>query len=86
MSSRNLVASDPTAKSAESAYDDYGSSSGTDSKQPVKETATITNLATAETQRMDAALGDYVLRFLRIRKGPRKDLYDLDAVRTSNKE
>ena len=33
-----------------------------------------------ETQRMEAALGDAVLRFLRIRKGPRKDAFDLDAV------
>lgn len=30
-------------------------------------------------QRADAALGDAVLRFLRVRKGPPK--YDLDAVR-----
>ncbi|KAF1358946.1 MFS general substrate transporter [Lizonia empirigonia] len=46
------------------------------------DTATVTNLATAETQRMEAALGNYILRFLRIRKGPRKDVYDLDAVAT----
>jgi hypothetical protein len=32
-------------------------------------------------QRMEAAMGDSILRFLRIRK-PRKDnIYDLDAVR-----
>ena len=86
MSSQNAVASDPTANSAESDYDDHGPSSGIDGKQPVKETATITNLATAETQRMDVALGDYVLRFLRIRKSSKKDLYDLDAVRKSKKE
>jgi hypothetical protein len=30
---------------------------------------------------MEAALGDAVLRFLRIRKGPKTDGYDLDAVR-----
>lgn len=69
------------AKSASSDHDDNGTSRGVDGKQPVKETAT-TNLATAETPRMEAALGDYVLRFLRIRKGLRNDVYDLDAVRT----
>ncbi|KAK1984488.1 major facilitator superfamily transporter [Colletotrichum cereale] len=39
-------------------------------------------LATQETQRMEAALGDAILRFLRIRKGPKADEYDLDAVAT----
>jgi len=84
MSSRTPVASEPMAKSTASDHDDYGSSSGVNGKQPVKETATITTLATAETQRMEAVLGDYVLRFLRICKRPRKNVYDLDAVRTSN--
>jgi hypothetical protein len=38
-------------------------------------------LASQQGQRMEAALGDSILRFLRIRK-PRKDnIYDLDAVR-----
>jgi hypothetical protein len=46
----------------------------------MKETATITGLAATETQRMEAALGDYILRFLRIRKGPKNDIYDVDAV------
>ncbi|KAK7431664.1 hypothetical protein QQZ08_001883 [Neonectria magnoliae] len=36
-------------------------------------------LATQENQRMEAALGDAILRFLRIRKGPKGDEYDLDA-------
>ncbi|KAF2644952.1 major facilitator superfamily transporter [Massarina eburnea CBS 473.64] len=31
---------------------------------------------------MEAALGDSILRFLRIRKGPKPDEYDLDAVAT----
>lgn len=35
-------------------------------------------LAAAEGARAEAALGDAVLRFLRVRKGPPK--YDLDAV------
>jgi hypothetical protein len=40
-------------------------------------------LAVQENQRMEAALGDAVLRFLRIRKGPRRDEYDPDAVSIS---
>jgi hypothetical protein len=40
-------------------------------------------LATRETERTEAVLGDAILRFFRIRKGPKKDQYDLDAVRTS---
>ena len=78
MPDQRPVTSPPVASSTSSDQDDRDSSS----KQPVKETATVTNLATAETQRMEAALGDYVLRFLRLRKGPRKDIYDLDAVAT----
>jgi hypothetical protein len=39
------------------------------------------SLANRENNRMEAALGDAVLRFLRIRKGPKPDEYDLDAVR-----
>lgn len=38
-------------------------------------------LATQENQRMEAVLGDAILRFVGIRKGPKKDEYDLDAVR-----
>jgi hypothetical protein len=40
------------------------------------------DLATRETIRMEAAMGDAILRFLRIRKGPKGDEYDLDAVAT----
>lgn len=39
-------------------------------------------LATRDTIRMEAAMGDAILRFLRIRKGPKNEEYDLDAVRT----
>ncbi|KAK2029024.1 hypothetical protein LX32DRAFT_693646, partial [Colletotrichum zoysiae] len=46
---------------------------------PPPSTMTAPALATQETQRMDAALGDAILRFLRIRKGPKADEYDLDA-------
>lgn len=37
-------------------------------------------LASQENQRMEGALGDAVLRFLRIRKGPKADEYDPDSV------
>lgn len=40
------------------------------------------DLATRETVRMEAALGDAILRFLRIRKTPKSDEYDLDATAT----
>lgn len=40
------------------------------------------DLATRETIRMEAAMGDAILRFLRIRKGPKGDEYDLDAIAT----
>ncbi|KAI1501508.1 major facilitator superfamily domain-containing protein [Biscogniauxia marginata] len=37
---------------------------------------------TQETRRMEAVLGDAILRFLRIRKGPKGGEHDLDAVAT----
>lgn len=46
---------------------------------------TASGLATRETERMEAVLGDAILRFLRIRKGPRGEQYDLDAVRITLK-
>lgn len=39
-------------------------------------------LAAQQGQRMEAAMGDAILRFLRIRKPRRNDTYDLDAVGT----
>ncbi|KAI1088023.1 MFS general substrate transporter [Rostrohypoxylon terebratum] len=39
-------------------------------------------LATQEPQRVEGALGDAVLRFLRIRKGPKNEGFDLDAIAT----
>ncbi|EMT71043.1 hypothetical protein FOC4_g10009522 [Fusarium odoratissimum] len=39
-------------------------------------------LAAQQGQRMEAAMGDAILRFLRIRKPRRNDIYDLDAVAT----
>ncbi|KDN63946.1 putative major facilitator superfamily transporter, partial [Colletotrichum sublineola] len=56
-----------------------------DSKTPVVADAappTAPALATQETQRMEAALGDAILRFFGIRKGPKAEVYDLDAVAT----
>ncbi|KAL1849408.1 hypothetical protein Daus18300_013290 [Diaporthe australafricana] len=39
-------------------------------------------LATQDTQRMESALGDVILRALKIRKGPKGEAYDIDAVAT----
>lgn len=58
----------------------HGLADGLDDKHPPKDTATVANLAATETQRMEAALGDWLLRKFRIRKGPRTVVYDLDAV------
>lgn len=41
----------------------------------------LSPLATQKNQRMEAVLGDVILRFVGIRKGPKRDEYDLDAVR-----
>lgn len=38
-------------------------------------------LASQESQRMEGVLGDAILRFLRIRKGPKLAGHDPDAVR-----
>ena len=53
-----------------------------DRKDPkgVTATPTVPELAAQEGQRMEGALGDAILRFLRIRKRPKNDGYDLDAV------
>ncbi|OTA68676.1 MFS general substrate transporter [Hypoxylon sp. EC38] len=45
-------------------------------------TSPVPALAARETERMEAALGDAILRFLRIRKGSKGDEYDLDAIAT----
>ncbi|KAJ4299323.1 hypothetical protein N0V90_004568 [Kalmusia sp. IMI 367209] len=80
MSAPQPVSSQSVKRTASS--ENAGSTTGTDDKHPVKETATVTNLATVETQRMESVLGDALLRFLRIRKGPKNDVYDLDAIAT----
>ncbi|KAK7407842.1 hypothetical protein QQX98_010013 [Neonectria punicea] len=55
---------------------------GPDNKQADDFVPNAPALATQENQRMEAALGDAILRFLRIRKGPKGDEYDLDAIAT----
>jgi|SRR5690242_5310239 len=82
MSSQTPIKSPPVAKSNASDHDDRDSASGIDAKQPVKQTATVTGLAAAETQRTEAVLGDYLLRLFGLRKGPKKDIYDVDAACT----
>ncbi|PKS10116.1 hypothetical protein jhhlp_001866 [Lomentospora prolificans] len=59
------------------------SSQGRPDDKPSKDAPPLAQpLATQENQRMEAALGDAVLRFLRIRKGPKGEKYDLDAIAT----
>lgn len=61
------------------------SSGGTDGNHVDGSTPlTAPPLATQPNQRMESALGDVVLRLLRIRKGPKGDEYDLDAVRVEH--
>ncbi|KAI0173086.1 MFS general substrate transporter [Hypoxylon sp. FL1284] len=56
---------------------------GIDEKSPIDlGTSTPIGLATQETQRTESALGDALLRFLRLRKGPKGDEYDPDAIAT----
>ncbi|KAL6706500.1 hypothetical protein ACN47E_005439 [Coniothyrium glycines] len=83
MADQQPVGRSRPADSSPSDHDDRDSTSGIDAKrtqEPV--TATATGLAAKETQHMEAALGDYLLRLFRIRKGPRSAKYDLDAVAT----
>ena len=81
-----MSAQQPIISSAGSAlpsdYASINSTKGTeDKKLPDSETSTIApELASRPNMRMDAALGDAILRCLRIRKGPKSDQYDLDAV------
>lgn len=44
--------------------------------------ATEPALASREKPRMEGVIGDAILRFLRIRKQPKSDAQDLDAVRS----
>ncbi|KAI9148210.1 major facilitator superfamily transporter [Paramyrothecium foliicola] len=80
------VSSTPTGSDVPSEQASVSSKERPDTKdiKDVKDATppTAPALATQETQRMEAALGDAILRFLRIRKGPKGDQYDLDAIAT----
>jgi hypothetical protein len=69
-------------------YPDYGSKNsqeGSDDKYPkVSTPPTPAALATRQTERMEAVIGDAILRFLKIRKGQKGDEYDLDTVCTNS--
>lgn len=56
------------------------SSSRADRKAPSNDPPLAPPLSSSGNQRMEAALGDAILRFLRIRKGKKSEEYDLDAV------
>ncbi|KAI0886573.1 major facilitator superfamily transporter [Annulohypoxylon maeteangense] len=65
---------------------DHGSDrfqGGTEDKKPIEVIPpTAPALATQEPKRVEGALGDAVLRFLRLRKGPKNEEFDLDAIAT----
>ena len=80
MPNQSTTAPHPVVKSTYSDDSDREPSPAINASRSVLKTATVTNLATAETQRSETALGDYVLRLLRIRKRHNKENFDLDAV------
>ncbi|KAI8956894.1 MFS general substrate transporter [Daldinia sp. FL1419] len=85
MSSQQPVAAPPGLGSAvTSDHDSVESKGHPDHKLPVELVTPTTpaDLAPRETRRMESALGDAILRFLKIRKGPKAEQYDLDAVAT----
>ncbi|KAJ4013686.1 hypothetical protein NW766_005925 [Fusarium irregulare] len=67
--------SDNGSIKAEGKVDNNGSTN--DSVPP-----TAPALAAQQGQRMESAMGDAILRFLRIRKPRKDDVYDLDAIAT----
>lgn len=72
-----------TANGREKFSDDDSVSSKVDSGTKTPQATplqTAPALAAREGQHMEGVLGDAVLRFLRIRKGSKKDIYDLDAA------
>lgn len=68
--------SDHNSLNSKTASDAKGPHEFTSSEQP--------GLASREGQRMEGALGDAVLRFLRIRRGPKLNAHDPDAVRSQS--
>lgn len=69
------VSSFPNESAVPSDHDSVKSKNATDSAPPL-----AAPLATHEGQKTESVLGDAILRFLRIRRGPKKEVYDLDAV------
>jgi len=84
MSEKQPVVKDsPTGSATPSDNASLNSKKGSSSKDPVKNGVSpeLPPLAARDNQRMESALGDAVLKLLRIReKGPKNDGYDLDAV------
>jgi hypothetical protein len=77
----------PKNVSSKQSSDIESNRSETDLKNVKNEVSDLTPptpaaLAAKEGGRMEAVLGDALLRFLRIRKGPRKEQYDPDAIAT----
>lgn len=85
MTSQHPVAKpSPAGSDTSSDHGGLGSKSAVDDKVIVDAAPpTAPALATQQTQRMEAAMGDAILRFFRVRKGPKAEEYDLDAVRIS---
>ncbi|KAI0850751.1 MFS general substrate transporter [Daldinia vernicosa] len=71
------------SSAATSDHDSVRSKGHLDDKLPVEVTPTTSAaLVPRETERMESVLGDAILRFLRLRKGPKTEPYDLDAIAT----
>lgn len=81
MSSSQAIQPVPSGSETPSDGISLSSKRRVDEKQPDLSARDAPALASQGAQRMEGALGDAVLRFLRIRKGPKPDQYDLDAVR-----
>ncbi|KAI1801679.1 MFS general substrate transporter [Daldinia bambusicola] len=85
MSSQQPTAAMPlgTGSAATSDHDSVKSQGHHDDKLPVDLPPPVpAALVPKEAERMESALGDAILRFLRIRKGPKPEQYDLDAIAT----
>lgn len=82
MSAQQQPTNKPSPAGSITSSDHAGADSKTGTGKDVRDVVppTAPALATQQTQRMEAALGDAILRFLRIRKGPKAEEYDLDAV------
>ncbi|KAF4908595.1 putative transporter [Colletotrichum fructicola] len=84
MSAQQQPTNKPSPAGSITSSDHAGADSKTGTGKDVRDAVppTASALATQQTQRMEAALGDAILRFLRIRKGPKAEEYDLDAIAT----